>query len=102
MIRPPPRSTLFPYTTLFRSKGGQFVTHVAALPGNPYDGHTLATVIPAMEDMIGNTIERLLVDAGYRGHNAPTDYKFRVYTSDRKSTRLNSSHLVISYAVFCL
>ena len=46
-------------TTAHRSKGGQFVTHVAALPGNPYDGHTLATVIPAMEDMIGNTIERL-------------------------------------------
>ena len=60
------------------------MTHVAALPGNPYDGHTLATVIPAMEDMIGNTIERLLVDAGYRGHNAPTDYKFRIYTSGQK------------------
>ena len=71
-------------TTAHRSKGGQFVTHVAALPGNPYDGHTLATVIPAMEDMIGNTIERLLVDAGYRGHNAPIDYKFRVYTSGQK------------------
>ena len=60
------------------------MTHIAALPGNPYDGHTLATVIPAMEDMIGNTIERLLADAGYRGHNAPTDYKFRVYTSGQK------------------
>ena len=71
-------------TTAHRSKGGQFVTHVAALPGNPYDGHTLATVIPAMEDMIGNTIERLLADAGYRGHNAPTDYKFRIYTSGQK------------------
>ena len=71
-------------TTAHRSKGGQFVTHVAALPGNPYDGHTLATVIPAMEDMIGNTIERLLADAGYRGHNAPADYKFRVYTSGQK------------------
>ena len=46
-------------TTAHRSKGGQFVTHIAALPGNPYDGHTLATVIPAMDDMIGNTIERL-------------------------------------------
>ena len=34
---------------------------------------------PAMEDMIGNAIERLLADAGYRGHNAPTDYKFRVH-----------------------
>src|SRR6266496_354264 len=71
-------------TTVRHSAGGQFVTHVAALPGNPYDGHTLATVIPAMEDMIGNTIERLLVDAGYRGHNAPTDYKFRVYTAGQK------------------
>jgi transposase, IS5 family len=60
------------------------VTHIAALPGNPYDGHTLATVIPAMEDMIGNTIERLLADAGYRGHNAPTDYKFRIYRSGQK------------------
>ena len=57
---------------------------IAALPGNPYDGHTLATVIPAMEDMIGNTIKRLFADAGYRGHNAPTDYKFRVYTSGQK------------------
>ena len=71
-------------TTAHRSKGGQFVTHIAALPGNPYDGHTLATVIPAMEDMIGNTIERLLADAGYRGHNAPADYKFSVYTSGQK------------------
>ena len=71
-------------TTAHRSKGGQFVTHIAALSGNPYDGHTLATVIPAMEDMIGNTIERLLADAGYRGHNAPIDYKFRVYTSGQK------------------
>ena len=34
--------------------------------------------------MIGNTIERLLADAGYRGHNAPTDYKFRIYTSGQK------------------
>ena len=53
----------FNATTARRSKGGQFVTHVAALPGNPYDGHTLATVIPAMENTIGNTIERLLADA---------------------------------------
>ena len=63
------------------------MTPIAALPGNPYDGHTLATVIPAMEDMIGNTIDRLLADAGYRGHNAPTDYKFSVYTSAAGSHR---------------
>ena len=71
-------------TTLRRSKGGQFVTHVAALPGNPYDGHTLAPSFPAMENMIGNTIERALADAGYRGHNAPPGYKFKVYTAGQK------------------
>jgi IS5 family transposase len=71
-------------TTLKHCKGGQFVTHVQALPGNPYDGHTLARVIPAMEQLIGNTIERLHADAGYRGHNAPPDYKFKIYTSKQK------------------
>jgi transposase, IS5 family len=71
-------------TTLKHSTGGQFVAHVAALPGNPYDGHTLATVIPAMEQMIGNTIERALTDAGYRGHNAPPSHKFKVYTAGQK------------------
>jgi hypothetical protein len=54
-------------TTLKRCKGGQFVTHVQALPGNPYDGHTLAGVIPAIEGLLGNTIERVHTDAGYRG-----------------------------------
>jgi len=54
------------------------------LPGNPYDGHTLETVIPDMEALIGNIIERLLADKGYRGHNAPPDYKFRVFTSGQK------------------
>jgi IS5 family transposase len=71
-------------TPLKHSKGGQFVTHVAALPGNPYDGHTLAKVIPAMETLIGNIVERLIADAGYRGHNAPPDYKLRVFTSGQK------------------
>ena len=73
-------------TTLKHCKGGQFVTHVQALPGNPYDGHTLARVIPAMEQLIGNTDEneRLHADAGYRGHNAPPDYKFKIYTSKQK------------------
>ena len=72
---PPPRDT---------DKGGQFVTYVKALPGNPYDGHTLATVIPDMEVLIGNTIARLLADKGYRGHNAPPDYKFRVFLAGQK------------------
>jgi hypothetical protein len=43
-------------------------------PGNPYDGHTLARIIPAIEQLIGNTVERLHADAGYRGHNAPREY----------------------------
>ena len=71
-------------TTLKRCKGGQFVTHVQALPGNPYDGHTLAGVIPAIEGLLGNTIERVHTDAGYRGHNAPPEYKFKVYTAKQK------------------
>ena len=71
-------------TTISHAKGGQFVTHVKALPGNPYDGHTLATVIPDMEALVGNTLERALADKGYRGHNAPPDYKFRVFISGQK------------------
>src|SRR4029077_16378354 len=43
-------------TTLNRSKGGQFIAHAKALPGNPYDGHTLATVIPEIETQIAGTL----------------------------------------------
>jgi IS5 family transposase len=71
-------------TTLHRSRGGQFALHAKALPGNPYDGHTLAAVIPEMEAMIGNGIERILADAGYRGHNAALRHRFKVYTSGQK------------------
>src|SRR5262249_54528374 len=45
-------------TTVKHSAGGPFVTHAAALPGNPYDGHTLATVIPQMQALIGNILDR--------------------------------------------
>lgn len=71
-------------TTLKRSKGGQFALHAKALPGNPYDGHTLAQIIPDMEATIGAGTERLLADAGYRGHNAPLSHKFKVFTSGQK------------------
>jgi IS5 family transposase len=71
-------------TTLQRSRGGQFVAHIATLPGNPYDGHTLAEIIPNMEALIGNKLARILADAGYRGHNASPDYKFRIYTAGQK------------------
>jgi IS5 family transposase len=66
------------------SRRGQFVAHVAALPGNPYDGHTLATVILAIEALIGNALQRVLTDAGYRGHNAPAEHKFKVYVAGQK------------------
>jgi IS5 family transposase len=71
-------------TTHRHAKGGQFVTHAKALPGNPYDGHTLATVIADMEALVGNTIKRVFADKGYRGHNAPPDYKFRVFIAGQK------------------
>ena len=71
-------------TTLHRSKGGLFALHAKALPGNPYDGHTLAEIIPDMEKTIGNSIDRILADAGYRGHNAPLTHRFKIYTSGQK------------------
>jgi transposase, IS5 family len=71
-------------TTLHRSKGGQFIAHVKALPGNPYDGHTLATVIPEMEAQIGANLSRIVADRGYRGHNAPPEHKLKVYISGQK------------------
>jgi transposase len=71
-------------TTVKHSAGEQFVSHVAALPGNPYDGHTLATVIPQMQAVIGNVLDRCIADAGYRRHNAPPEHKFKVYTSGQK------------------
>src|SRR2546426_7613678 len=74
MIRRPPRSTLFPYTTLFRSLADDPEIHVV---GECADGRT------ALAAIRGEAPELLFLE-------------------DRKSTRLNSSHLVISYAVFCL
>jgi transposase, IS5 family len=71
-------------TTLHRSEGGQFDIHAAALPGNPYDGHTLKDVIPGMQELIGNEVKKILADAGYRGHNAPDTHAFRVYTQGQK------------------
>ena len=71
-------------TTLHRSAGGQFIAHAKALPGNPYDGHTLATVIPEIETQIGVSLARIVADRGYRGHNAPLGHKFRVYISGQR------------------
>lgn len=71
-------------TTLNRCRGGQFAIHAKALPGRPYDGHTLETVIPEIEALTGATLGRILTDAGYRGHNAPGVYKLRVFTAGQK------------------
>jgi len=71
-------------TSLHRCRGGQFVAHVQALPGTPYDGHTLATVIPNLERTIGAELERMVTDAGYRGHHAPKEKRFQVYVAGQK------------------
>src|SRR2546426_8920169 len=83
MIRRPPRSTLFPYTTLFRSRAG------ARSEGN--DGLRYGAFRGVSEYCRARGHGRLGGGAGVP-----------LAPQDRKSTRLNSSHLVISYAVFCL
>src|SRR2546426_5639362 len=85
MIRRPPRSTLFPYTTLFRSgSSGNFFAQISN--GAPFDLYFSADI----------AYPKKLEEAGLA--EPGTLYMY----ADRKSTRLNSSHLVISYAVFCL
>lgn len=69
-------------TTNRRAPGGQFVLHAAALPGNPYDGHTLRQAIAATEMLTGCAIERVYVDKGYRGHD--TENPRRVFISGQK------------------
>src|SRR5260221_9685592 len=89
MIRRPPRSTLFPYTTLFRSAGGESGD---ADGGEPEPAPALRGL--ALQAVYGARLRDRpgLGRAEAAVHSAP----------DRKSTRLNSSHTVISYAVFCL
>ncbi len=69
-------------TTNKRCKGGQFILHAKALPGSPYDGHTLKEVIEETEALTGRRIKRAYVDKGYRGHDA--DNPNRVYKSGQK------------------
>ncbi len=69
-------------TTNACAPGGQFVLHAKALPGNPYDGHTLGSVIDATEKLTGCAIERAYVDKGYRGHD--TANPRRVFISGQK------------------
>src|SRR3712207_6860432 len=92
MIRRPPRSTLFPYTTLFRSKDArsQWIWGAFKMPGRVLDDlRRLWLERDCKDEYIGTLVNAYLA----RGGEA---------TGDRKSTRLNSSHANISYAVFCL
>src|SRR3712207_7939799 len=96
MIRRPPRSTLFPYTTLFRSFLKQGVS--AAEDGEEviYPGQKV--VLPLVPTL-GAAAERLVV---FLPRVLDQAFQANVPAQDRKSTRLNSSHANISYAVFCL
>src|SRR3712207_7181659 len=92
MIRRPPRSTLFPYTTLFRSPASHFM---AFMP---------RSVVPdKKQSLLAKSFEPLATPpkkpCGYGAHRAAVH---EPQPGDRKSTRLNSSHANISYAVFCL
>lgn len=69
-------------TTNKRCKGGQFILHAKALPGKPYDGHTLREVIEETQSLTGREIERVYVDKGYVGHDAPKP--LRVFRSGQK------------------
>src|SRR3712207_7352678 len=102
MIRRPPRSTLFPYTTLFRSKDSKNVGHGGSLPNvtrwlGDIRTYFPSSVVRVMQkdalDRLG--LERMLLEPEMLEAVEPD-------VQDRKSTRLNSSHANISYAVFCL
>jgi IS5 family transposase len=69
-------------TTNWHCKCGQFILHSKALPGSPYDGHTLKDVIEETEALTGRTIERAYADKGYRGHDAPKP--LRVFLSGQR------------------
>src|SRR5256885_9074663 len=95
MIRRPPSSTLFPYTTLFRSE-------LVEQPDAPaflveVDDHAP----PLARHHLHGAVKLRPAVAALRAEDVPGE-TLRVHPEDRKSTRLNSSHLVISYAVFCL
>src|SRR5258708_9875417 len=85
MIRRPPRSTLFPYTTLFRSSDGEIYLQIQ----ENVRGADVFVVQPTCTPVDRHLMELLLMI-------------YALKRADRKSTRLNSSHQIISYAVFCL
>src|SRR5256885_9157263 len=102
MIRRPPRSTLFPYTTLFRSVA-------AKTPSTSHFWLTIGAAAPLVESPRrrpgngrGGPLEVSQIETPEAQLRRSVPRTRESYSQDRKSTRLNSSHLVISYAVFCL
>src|SRR2546430_12542862 len=91
MIRRPPRSTLFPYTTLFRSLVQQGATLMPAL-----DAHKGREAPYTVAELLAHK------DAKAPQEEQEAIHRRKIMRQDRKSTRLNSSHSQISYAVFCL
>src|SRR2546426_9005422 len=91
MIRRPPRSTLFPYTTLFRSRS----TASSWFRLN----HPVLAVVAPVDDV---DLHRAGIPKNEEVMTQQVHLQHGIFRRDRKSTRLNSSHLVISYAVFCL
>src|SRR5437762_4590435 len=95
LLRPPPISTLFPYTTLFRSN----YLHGSKPRGGPFQSRCTQ---PVRTD---SSLSRIDCATGARAFATPFESSDRYVhpgRGDRKSTRLNSSHRCISYAVFCL
>src|SRR5258708_10131841 len=91
MIRRPPRSTLFPYTTLFRSQNTD-AGEIFVMTNASYPGLQVPTAVTAIQSRLDYAPVNIT-----SGNNGTT-----INLQDRKSTRLNSSHQIISYAVFCL
>src|SRR5690348_18121448 len=96
MIRLPPTSTLFPYTTLFRSERQPAATGARGALASvlAHQARLQTDQVPGVDDVHGHAAGRLL--------GGPGVSLVRGDLADRKSTRLNSSHPSISYAVFCL
>src|SRR5437899_8906454 len=96
MVRRPPRSTLFPYTTLFRSR----------VVSNLRRSRYLAAVHTAKRYIRAGDIFQVVLSQRFAARTKADPFEIyralRAVNPDRKSTRLNSSHLGISYAVFCL
>src|SRR3712207_6881539 len=99
MIRRPPRSTLFPYTTLFRSS---YPSPLLPFPGLHHfspEIYSLLGLLPPLAPATSHIMFSELLPKLVSSHSMAQSYQRRL---DRKSTRLNSSHANISYAVFCL